>query len=72
MRGKPRARVVDKERYKKKQKAKKAEKKLKKDRAISRESRNFVRMQIKPYFKAIRDYANKSVLIIMKDTENKG
>ncbi|MBQ7667925.1 MAG: hypothetical protein IJS47_01185 [Clostridia bacterium] len=70
MSDKQRERKVDKDRYKKKQKKKKAKNKLHKAMAISRGNRNYIRKQIRPYYNALRDYLNKSVLIVLKDTDN--
>jgi len=69
-RDRPKRKISDPEKYKKQQRKKKKKKKKKKDRAISRERRNFVRRQIKPYYEAFRNYTNKIVLIILKETDN--
>ena len=70
MSDKQRRRKMDKERYRKREKIKKADRQLRKDRSISRDNRSFMRRQILPYYHEFRNYLNKNVLIVLKDTDN--
>lgn len=67
---KERLRVVNKEKYKKRQKVKKEANKKREIRRVSREKRRFVRRAIEPYYDRFRKYKDRHVLIVFKDTEN--
>lgn len=65
-----RERKCDKENYKKKQKKKKIIKQKKQAQSISRENRNYVRKMIEPYYNSFRQFKDKHLLFVLKDTEN--
>ena len=68
--GKERLRVLDKEKYKKRQKEKKETNRKKQIRRASREKRRFVRKAIEPYYERFRKLKDRHILIVFKDTEN--
>lgn len=67
---KHRERKFNKENYKKKQKKKRIIKQRKQAHEISRENRKYVRKKIEPYYKAFREFKDKHLLFVLKDTEN--
>lgn len=67
---KNRERKVNRDNYLKKQKRKRAIKTRRHNQAISRETRKYVRKKIKPYYDAFRQFKNKHLLFVLKDTEN--
>ena len=67
---KKREKVFNPEKYKKKKRKKKKEAIEKRKRAVSRENRNTIRNRISPYYTAFRQYKNKHLLFVLKDTEN--
>lgn len=70
MTDKNRERKCNKEEYKRKQKRKKLMKQKRLARASSRELRNYVRSKIKPYYDAFRNFKDKHILFVIKDTNN--
>lgn len=70
MSDKNRERKCNKEKYKRKQKKKKLFKQERKSRAPSRERRNNIRHSIKPYYDAFRNFNEKHILFVLKDTDN--
>ena len=70
MSGKQRERKYDKEKYKKKQQKKKRRDIKKEAQRIGREKRNYVRQKIKPYYESFRDFKDKHLLFVLKDTDN--
>ena len=67
---KHRERKYNKENYKKKQKKKRIIKQRKQSYMISRETRKYVRKKIEPYYNAFREFKDKHLLFVLKDTEN--
>lgn len=67
---KNRERKCNKEKYKRKQKRKKLMKQKRLARASSRELRNYVRSKNKPYYDAFRNFKDKHILFVIKDTDN--
>lgn len=63
-------RKCNEEKYKKKQKKKRTIKQKRQARAISREKRKYVRNKIKPYYDAFRQFKDKHLLFVLKDTDN--
>ena len=70
MSDKNRERKCNKENYKKKQKKKKIIKQRRQAQAISRENRKYVRKKIEPYYDAFRQFKDKHLLFVLKDTDN--
>ena len=70
MSDKNRERECDKENYKKKQKKKRIIKQRRQAHAISRENRKYVRKKIEPYYNAFRQFKDKHLLFVLKDTDN--
>ena len=69
MGNKQRERTHNKQRYAEKQKKKKADQKQKQVRAVSRETRNYVRQQIATYLTGVVNYTDRPVLIVLGQTE---
>ena len=67
---KNRERKYDKENYKKKQKRKQKIKQRRQSLTISRETRKYVRNQIEPYYSSFREFKDKHLLFVLKDTDN--
>ena len=67
---KNRERKCNKEKYKRKQKKKKLMKQKRFAHASSRELRNYVRSKIRPYYDVFRNFKDKHILFVMKDTDN--
>ncbi len=70
MSDKNRERKCNKENYKKKQKKKRIIKQRRQAQAISRENRKYVRKKIEPYYDAFRQFKDKHLLFVLKDTDN--
>ena len=70
MTDKNRERKSNKEKYKQKQKKKKLIKQERQARESSRELRNNVRNSIKPFYDAFRNFKDKHILFVIKDTDN--
>lgn len=70
MTDKNRERKSNKEKYKQKQKKKKLIKQERQVRESSRELRNNVRNSIKPFYDAFRNFKDKHILFVIKDTDN--
>ena len=70
MSDKNRERKSNKENYKKKQKKKRIIKQRRQAHAISRENRKYVRKKIEPYYDAFRQFKDKHLLFVLKDTNN--
>lgn len=67
---KNRERKCNKESYKKKQKTKRIKQQRRHAQAISREKRKYVRKKIEPYYNAFRQFKDKHLLFVLKDTNN--
>ena len=70
MTDKNRERKSNKEKYKQKQKKKKLIKQERQARESSRELRNNVRNSIKPFYDAFRNFKDKHIMFVIKDTDN--
>ena len=70
MSDKQRERKYDKEKHKKKQQKKKRRDIKRKTQAIGREKRNYVRQKIRPYYESFRDFKDKHLLFVIRDTDN--
>ena len=70
MSDKNRERKCNKEHYKKKQKKKRIIKQRRQAQAISRENRKYVRKKIAPYYDSFRQFKDKHLLFVLKDTDN--
>ena len=70
MSDKNRERKCNKENYKKKQKRKRILKQKRHAQAISRETRKYVRKKIEPYYNNFRQFKDKHLLFVLKDTDN--
>lgn len=70
MADKNRERKTNIENYKKKQKKKRAIKQKRQTQAISRQNRKYVRKKIEPYYNNFREYKDKHLLFVIKDTNN--
>lgn len=70
MSDKHRERKYNKENYKKKQKKKRVIKQKRQAQMISRETRKYVRKKIEPYYDSFREFKDKHLLFVLKDTEN--
>ena len=70
MSDKQRERKHDKEKHKKKQLKKKRRDIKRKAQAIGREKRNYVRQKIRPYYESFRDFKDKHLLFVIRDTDN--
>ena len=70
MTDKNRERKSNKEKYKQKQKKKKLIKQERQARESSRELRSIVRKSIKPFYDAFRNFKDKHILFVIKDTDN--
>ena len=69
MSDKNRERTCNKQRYAEKQRKKKASQQQKQLRAVSRETRSYIRRMIAPYLEGIVNYTDRPLLIILSQTE---
>lgn len=67
---KDRLRVVDKERFKRREKVKRDEKQKREIRKVSKEKRTYIRKKVMPYYDRFRNYKDRHILVVLKDTEN--
>ena len=67
---KDREKKCNKEKYLKKQKKKKKINEIRRNRKISRDKRNQIRHAVEPTFSAFRNFIDKHLLFVVKDTEN--
>ena len=67
---KDREKKCNKEKYLKKKRTKKKLDAIRRDRKISRDKRNQIRHAVEPTFSAFRNFIDKHLLFVVKDTEN--